>query len=361
MSQVSSYRQRLRRIARAAWMRFLALSGLLRWAEWRLARRGAVVVLTFHRVLSDAEYASTDSPQGMLLKRNTFNDLVAWVRRRFVPVSLAEANPHPRRAGNRVSVALTFDDGWQDNFVHAAPIAARHAVPLTIFICPALVGMELPFWPERVMAMWRAATQRGMSTRLSELCAEARKHIAGAPAPQGQETAETSIELLKMLPSKHRTQIMVRMQELMGAAALSSGSPGIDATMTWNNVLELAQGAVSFGSHTYSHELLPRIPLEKAKQEISDSKRMVEAKVGKPCTLFAYPNGDSSLELRALVADAGYKLAFINRPGAWLEDTDPLLIPRVNLWEGSVVGRSQRFSSLAFRYVVLWKAYRALN
>jgi peptidoglycan/xylan/chitin deacetylase (PgdA/CDA1 family) len=131
--------------------------------------------------------------------------------------------------------------------------------------------------------------------------------------------------------------------------------------MTWNNVLELAQGPVSFGSHTYSHELLPRIPLEKAKQELNDSKRMVEAKLGKPCTLFAYPNGDFSPEVRALVADAGYKLAFINRPGAWLENTDPLLIPRVNLWEGSVVDRSQRFSSLAFRYVALWKAYRALS
>jgi len=342
-------------------MRFLALSGLLRWAEWRLARRGAVVVLTFHRVLSDAEFAATDSPQGMLLKRDTFNDLVACVRRRFVSISLADANPRPKPASNRVSVALTFDDGWQDNFVHAAPIAARHAVPLTIFICPSLVGMESPFWPERVMALWRAATQRGMGARLSELCAEARQHLAGVPTPSGQETAETSVDLLKMLPSQDRTQVMVRMQELLGAAGSTSESAAIDATMTWNNVLELAQGAVSFGSHTYSHELLPRIPLEKAKREISDSKRMVEAKVGKPCTLFAYPNGDYSPEVRALVADAGYRLAFINRPGAWLEDTDALLIPRVNLWEGSVVGRSGRFSSLAFRYVALWKAYRALN
>jgi len=361
MSQVLSNKQKLRRFARAAWVRFLALSGLLRWAEWRLARRGAIVVLTFHRVLSDAEFAATDSPHGMLLKGDTFDDLVDCVRRRFAPVSLAEENGHPRQAGKRVAIALTFDDGWQDNFVHAAPIAARHKVPLTIFICPALVGMELPFWPERVMGLWRAAEERGMSAKFSELCAEVRQ-LSGTPTtPPGEETPETLVELLKKLSSQHRSNAIVRMQELVGTAAPTSRIPGLDSTMTWHNVQELAQAAVSFGSHSYSHELLPRISLQHAEREIGDSKRALEEKMSKPCTLFAYPNGDSSPEVRNLVSAAGYKLAFINRPGAWVDNTDPLLIPRVNIWEGSVVGPSQRFSALAFRYVVLWKAYRTLN
>ena len=361
MSQVPSYGQKLRRIARYAWIRFLALSGLLRWAEWRLARRGAVVILTFHRVLSDAEYAATDSPYGMLLKRDTFNDLVACVRQRFAPISLADANGHLHKSGKRVPVALTFDDGWQDNFAHAAPIAARHAVPLTIFICPAFVGKESPFWPERAMALWRMITQRGMAGKLSELWADVRRQVAGVPAANGHATAETLVELLKLLPAEDRARVIGRMQDMAGAESASAECAGIDAIMTWTNILELAQGSVAFGSHTYSHELLPRIPQEKAKQEVTDSKRMVEAKVGKPCTLFAYPNGDFSPEVRALVAAAGYKLAFINRAGAWLESTDPLLIPRVNLWEGSVVDGSQRFSSLAFRYATMWKAYRAMN
>ena len=146
------------------------------------------------------------------------------------------------------------------------------------------------------------------------------------------------------------------MQELAEPGDCGSGS--VDATMGWQSVLELAAQKVSFGSHTVNHEILPRIPLRQAESEISNSKQAIENELGKPCSLFAYPNGDASPEIRQIVAQAGYELAFVNRPGAWLEDTDPLLIPRVNIWEGMLVGISGRFSRAALRYAAVWKVYR---
>jgi peptidoglycan/xylan/chitin deacetylase (PgdA/CDA1 family) len=362
MNQHFDFQAALRRMLRRAWMYFLFSAGLLRWAEWRLARRDAVVVLTFHRVVSDADFERTSSPAGMLVTRNTFEKLLQYVASRFQTISLGNGSSNQKGASKRLRLALTFDDGWRDNFVEAVPIARRYSVPLTIFICPGLIGRELPFWPERVTELWRAAVNRRVTAQVVQLSASVRARCSGKGGPHGAETIESVIALLKMLPPADRDQIISRIEQLTGASNDATASPGVDSTMNWAQIFELAATKqVTFGSHTQSHEILPHIPLEHARREIHDSKRAIEERLGSGCPLFAYPNGDASPQVRELVDEAGYQRAFINRAGAWYDDTDLLLIPRVNIWQGSVVGTSRRFSPVAFRYAAIWKAYRAAN
>jgi hypothetical protein len=45
--------------------------------------------------------------------------------------------------------------------------------------------------------------------------------------------------------------------------------------------------------------------------------------------------------------------------GAWLKNTDPLCIPRVNVYEENLVGPFGHFSPAMFEYTTLWKAWRA--
>jgi peptidoglycan/xylan/chitin deacetylase (PgdA/CDA1 family) len=360
MNQDFGFKVKLRRIARLAWIYSLKFTGLLRWAEWRLARRGAIVVLTFHRVLGEREYLDTSSPRGMIIRRQTFADLLHYADNSFQVIDLAERQQR-WNAGHQVRMAFTFDDGWQDNYLWAAPIASQLGVPLVIFICPGLVDRESPFWPERVSRLWHSAASRSATTRFAGLCANIRQRLSSAQSWNGHETAESAIALLKSLAPADRERVILRMEEWAGSPGDNGGSRVVDATMSWQSILKLATEKVAFGSHTQHHEILSCIPLPQAQQELENSKQVIERQLGQVCSLFAYPNGEASPEIRQLVANAGYTLAFLNCPGAWLCDTDPLLIPRVNIWEGAVVGLSQRFSPLAFRYVTMWKAYRSLN
>lgn len=63
------------------------------------------------------------------------------------------------------------------------------------------------------------------------------------------------------------------------------------------------------GSHTSSHVNLTKVPLEKAREEISASRKKLEDLFGIPVRHFCYPYGAWSPAVRDLVAKAGYETA----------------------------------------------------
>jgi hypothetical protein len=73
------------------WARLLQASGCLWWAQRQLRRRGAVMVLTFHRVLDDAESRLTCSLPGIVVRRRTFENLAAYAARQYEAVDFERA------------------------------------------------------------------------------------------------------------------------------------------------------------------------------------------------------------------------------------------------------------------------------
>jgi peptidoglycan/xylan/chitin deacetylase (PgdA/CDA1 family)/GT2 family glycosyltransferase len=66
---------------------------------------------------------------------------------------------------------------------------------------------------------------------------------------------------------------------------------------------------MSVGAHTRTHVDLPTVGLEEARGEIVGSKADLEAALGVPVTLFAYPYGKHDDEIRRLVREAGFVAA----------------------------------------------------
>jgi peptidoglycan/xylan/chitin deacetylase (PgdA/CDA1 family) len=349
---------KLRNAVRLFWMYFLYGSGVLWWVKRRLASRGGIIVLTFHRVLPENEYSRSCSPHGMVVREQTFERLARHVAGRYESLRLSDTKAASQKSRN-LRLVFTFDDGWADNARNAFPVTHKYGIPLTIFICPGRIGKQLPFWPERFMALWRAAElSEEASQRLFALLTEVR----GAQVafhPNGKARVDWALETLKRMPRERREELLQQMEQAIRPTALTAERDCTDATMTWNDIAALAEGGVTFGSHGQSHEILPQIPPAEAQLELSESKRAIEERLQKDCRLLSYPNGDSSDSVRELAAQTGYELAFLNQPGIWMDDTDHLSIPRINVWEGKLIGPSGTFSPVVFEYSVFWKAYLA--
>lgn len=350
-----------RRLAKWGWVGFLYSTGLLYLAKRLIGKRNGILVLTFHRVLPANKFPLTGSPRGMVMRQETFEDLTSYVARHYPTVPLNDSEPEWNIAKSQPRLAFTLDDGWIDSARVTFPIAQKYRIPLTIFICPERVGKELPFWPERVVGLWREATKSPAKRRkIAELMAgaNAKGKIAGLADP-GDAFVESLLEFLKKPASEKRDALVEQIEQIVTENPRNGADHTVDATMSWNDIFELERGGVTFGSHTMSHEILPHISAETAQLQLAESKKAIEAKLGRKCSLFAYPNGDYSFSTRDLVERCGYCRAFVDRAGTWIQASDPYLIPRSNIWEGIVAGRKGTFSPMLFEYEVFWKSFWA--
>jgi len=99
--------------------------------------------------------------------------------------------------------------------------------------------------------------------------------------------------------------------------------------LDWPQAVELAQQGFEFGAHSMSHPVLPDLPPEKAKREITDSKAELQQRTGQPVDFFAYPFGRWSPAVRAVVQEH-YRGACSTGAGVVQPDADPFALPRVD-------------------------------
>jgi len=323
----------VRACIRYAFALSLRLSGVFWRAEKQIRDRGGLVVLTFHRVLTAQEFETTYSHPGIVVSRDCFRRMLGHIRNSCTPVRLSEAQPGHRLS--KLGVVLTFDDGWKDNYTNAIPEAVAAGCPLTVMICPGLVGLEAPFWPERAIGILRQVNP-GWS----------------------MELVEVELERLKRLSEPDRDAWFSVMEQRAGQAG-PDASTRCGSTMSWDEIRETMGRGIEFGAHTQTHRILDTVGPEQAAEEIGESKRCIEQELQTRCNSFAYPNGNVTEEIARMVSAAGIALAVTTAPGVWTGETDRLRIPRINMSEDNVTGPGGRFSSTLFQYAVIWKAWRA--
>ncbi|MBW4028838.1 MAG: polysaccharide deacetylase family protein [Acidobacteria bacterium] len=322
-------------------MQFLFRFGATAWARGRLERAGEAIVLTFHRVLTDDEFKSTHSPSGMVVHQQTFDQMFSALANDVEFVSLADL---PRRT-SRFAVAITFDDGWTDTHRACLDTLCVRSVPACVFVCSHLVGLSQPFWPERALAgLRRARAVRPVPQRLASLFAVYNMDLL--------RTHED--DLLQFLKQNllDRSVILTALAE-----SLPPSSQSVDTTMTWAELRQLLEHGIEIGSHTADHEILTELALPAQRAQLLDCNNRIQARLNRKPSFFSYPNGTWDEAARANVATCGYQCAFINAPGVWAEDTDPLLIPRINLSQSHLVGLDGRFSIASAHYHLFWLPY----
>jgi len=325
----------LRRTLRLLVVSALYYSGVLPlwfWLRRKLAR-GRVLVLGFHRVLPEEEFRQSCSLEGILLTETTFAKMLAYLKPRFVFLTLEEFLA--LRAGNgktsRAACLLTFDDGWRDNYLTAHPWLKKLGVPSTIFLVTGLVDTSETFWVEQLREAWRDEGSRG----------EIRDLLASDPAAPRQGELEGIIEYLKHMPAQRRGQIL---QRVIHPGAVVERKESIDGMMTWQQVCAMRNDGVDFGSHTHTHPLLTYENDEAIESELRVAKQVLEERLGLPARAFAYPNGTWDVRVREHVKRTGYECAFTTERGWSHPDEDPYSIRRVLLHEGAVTGLGGRFS-----------------
>lgn len=76
------------------------------------------------------------------------------------------------------------------------------------------------------------------------------------------------------------------------------------------DILEMSENGIEFGSHSVNHKHLDKVSPEEISFEVTESKRLIEDLLQKPCKTFCYPAGFFNDDAKKAVKDAGYIAAF---------------------------------------------------
>jgi len=225
-----------------------------------------VNVILYHRVNDDFRDSVTVGIE-------QFDKQIAIIKKSYTVVSIEEIiNGNIPRNTFRPLIAVTFDDGYLDNYENAVPILLKHQIPAAFFISTGMMG-----------------SQNGFAHDLSKLG--------------------------KALPN-----------------------------MNWQQIKQMKELGFTIGSHTVTHINCAKEDLKKVREEMFESKKILEEKINLKNVIFAYPFGkkeDMNSEALGVVKQLGYS-GCLSAYGGRNERT-------INPYNVLRMGIDSNFTSLSFK------------
>ncbi len=248
--------------------------------------------------------------------------------------------------GRRPLAAVTFDDGYRDNFRFAAPILDEVGIKATFFVITDLVGEQQPPWYDRLGRAVLAFGQQPTTTAVPAAFGKV-EHFGNSHRGRADSTLPRYVVgRAKMLTPAHRRQLIERLTAQAGNETFSSMD---DLIMDRGQLRELADSGHEIGSHSATHEILPRLDEVSLDAEVAGSRRALESVLGRPVRSFCYPNGDVDERVAAAVKNAGYDCAVTIEAGTNAWSQDPHRLRRWFVHEDRLAGCRGKTSSTLLR------------
>ena len=220
-------------------------------------------------------------------------------------------------------LAITFDDGQLDNYRFALPVLNAMNVHASFFVVTDAIESNAVLWHDRIGYSVQKLRQRDPSRLRTWLCE------LGVPG-EVSDPVNAAIAAAKLLDRAQRSEHVDRLEKLSG----SEVRPEWDGMMTWDQIREMRSGGHEIGSHSTSHPILPLVADEELRNEVEQSRRVLEAEIDHEVQSFCYPNGDYDDRVSTCVRQAGYEFAVTTRYGINPKHSDPFSLRRIDLQSG---------------------------
>ena len=279
-------------------------------------------ILIFHRVLAETDplFPSEATLQSfdwqMALVKSLFNVLPLPEA-----VSRLSAGTLPARAA-----AITFDDGYADNYTHALPLLQKHGLHATFFIATAYLDGGRMF-NDTVIESVR-------NTQLAHLDLgdmQLGSYELGSIAAKRHAIRQILPKIKYLLPDEREATAAQ-----VAARAEVENLPN-DLMMTSGQLKSLHAAGMEIGGHTHRHPILAKLDREAAQKEIATGKAMLEGLLGSRVSMFAYPNGkpgtDYLPEQASIVRELGFDAAVSTSHGVSTRNSDSYQLARFTPWD----------------------------
>jgi peptidoglycan/xylan/chitin deacetylase (PgdA/CDA1 family) len=303
---------------------------LLRTRVLRLANQfvsPCAVILGYHSIQDRPELYANLIGLGITHATSVFERQMELIAREYSPVSLEEillflqGEKHlPKSA-----VAVTFDDGYRDNFEIADPILRRYGIPGAFYLTTSLIGTREAPWFCRLRHSFATTAKdewsdpvRGQRWRLLD--------------PKSRNAAlQAAFDVCSSMGGDVCRAIVRTIEHELDVAPLALEK---DLMMTWDQARKLHDTGHLVGSHTMTHPNVAHLSDEEiVRKELLESKRRVEVELDAPVEHFSYPhpalNPQWTQRTTEITRETGYQTAVTTTAGTVRIGSNPLQLTRV--------------------------------
>ncbi|MBS1814202.1 MAG: polysaccharide deacetylase family protein [Acidobacteria bacterium] len=211
----------------------------------------------------------------------------------------------------RMYAAITFDDGYLDNYTEAFPVLKANDCTAAFFLVVDYAGKALVPWWDEIAHLIRMT--------------DAKEIVLTYPAELHVVLGEDREPAIHKVLTHYKRPDNIDPERMMGElrAQCHVGVPEVQQRfLSWEQAREMAAAGMVIGSHTVSHMVLSQLSAERQREELVVSKRRIEAEIGRAVTQLAYPVGTRLAfrkQTEEIAYEAGYKLCFsfyggVNQP-----------------------------------------------
>ena len=289
---------------------YSGIKNLIRW--WNQHSEPRLIILYYHQ----AARGDLRSQWHYLRRHYRILPLETALKELYMPLKIGAQGKD-----RRPLLALTFDDGYYDNYTHAFPLACELQIPITVFLIPGYMESGNSFW-------W--------TTRLIRLAQVDQVTWEGCTYHLEQQedckalTQTIDARFSQATSSTEREAFLASLCKMLAVSSSVVFKEQPAPLLTWTQVREMQEsGWVSFGAHTMHHPDLGNLAdPAKVQREIGECRTVLEQQLGHPVRIFSYPFGRIGDHGLHAVKEAGYDWAVTIIPGVNTRRSDPHLLRR---------------------------------
>tara|TARA_E500000178_G_C17023515_1_gene756745 strand:- start:1822 stop:2748 length:927 start_codon:yes stop_codon:yes gene_type:complete len=188
------------------------------------------------------------------------------------------------------SVAITFDDGFENNYSIAAPILDKFKVPATFYICANIVNSETMFWVDKIEDCINRTKTKQIIISLG-----GRKKIFKLDTYKKKiKCVEIIKNYCKKIKVKQKDRIINDLINRTFVLPKITTSKNYEK-LKWNQVKKMYKNSLfTIGSHSLNHEILSMQNKEQMKKDVSKSLQIFNKKLNTEIRHFSYPEGQKN-------------------------------------------------------------------
>lgn len=302
------------------------------------------LILMYHRINKEDL-----DPWGLCVTPENFESQIRIIKRFAEIVSLDELlfNTMKKASGDRLA-AITFDDGYADNFYFARPILESYSIPATFFISAGNVMNNTHFWwdelqsfllqpgvlPDKFTLKLDNKTFHWELQGASEYSEDEYYNDFGIKANKSKTGSRMNFyyQLWKTLfPMKpyDKKSILLQIADWSGTIKnrFETHRP-----LTMDELKCLADNhSFEIGAHCVNHPVLSKYSRSEQLSEIKEGRDFLESFLKRNIRNFAYPHGEFSEITSGLVEEEGFNSACTTDFGALRSISLRYKLPRIQV------------------------------